>query len=80
MKGEYKELTDKNWDTTTYYLDKTKPVNYSEMDEEDLHYQQRFEQELNIFTTMVGATGHSVPFNKKYINKMKREYMKMQKH
>ena len=80
MKGEYKELTDKDWDTTTYYLDKTKPVNYSEMDEEDLHYQQRFEQELNIFTTMVGATGHSVPFNKKYINKMKREYMKLQKH
>ena len=80
MKGGYKELTDKDWDTTTYYLDKTKPVNYSEMDEEDLYYQQRFEQELNIFTTMIGVTGHSIPFNQKYINKMKREYMKMQKH
>ena len=78
MKNEYKELTDKDWDTTTYYLDKTQKVNYSEMDEEDLYYQQRFEQELNICTTMIGVTGHSIPFNQKYINKMKREYMKMQ--
>ena len=78
MKNEYKGLTGKEWDTTTYYLDKTQKVNYSEMDEEDLYWQQRFEQELNICTTMVGVTGHSIPFNQRYINKMKKEYMKMQ--
>jgi len=77
QKEEFKDLTDKDWTSTKYNKSSPLPVDYSEMDQKELHYQQRFEQRLDIMLSMVSSGSGDKSLSEKNMNKSVENFLKL---
>ena len=75
QKEKFKELNDKEWVSTTYTKKNPLPIDYSEMDQKELYYQQRFEQRLSIMLSMIGMGGNDTTLSEKNMNKSMADFM-----
>jgi len=75
QKEKFKELNDKEWVSTKYTPSASQPIDYSEMDQKELYYQQRFEQRLSIMLSMIGMGGNALTLSEKNINKSMADFM-----
>jgi septal ring factor EnvC (AmiA/AmiB activator) len=75
QKETFKELNDKEWESTTYTKKNPLPIDYSEMDQKELYYQQRFEQRLSIMLSMIGMGGKDNSLSEKNMNKSMADFM-----
>jgi len=78
QKETFKELNDKEWESTTYTKKNPLPIDYSEMEKKELYYQQRFEQRLSIMLSMIGMGGKDTTLSEKNMNKSMETFMKLQ--
>ena len=77
QKETFKELNDKEWESITYTKASPLPVDYSEMDQKELYYQQRFEQRLSIMLSMIGMGGKDNSLSEKNMNKSMADFMEL---
>jgi len=77
QKEKFKELNDKEWKSTKYTPSASRPIDYSEMDQKELYYQQRFEQRLSIMLSMVGMGGNALTLSEKNMNKSMADFMEL---
>jgi septal ring factor EnvC (AmiA/AmiB activator) len=75
QKEKFKELSDKDWKSTKYTTSASRPIDYSEMDQKELYYQQRFEQRLSIMLSMIGMGGKALTLSEKNVNKSMADFM-----
>jgi len=75
QKETFKELNDKEWESTTYAKKNPLPIDYSEMDQKELYYQQRFEQRLSIMLSMIGMENKDNSLSEKNMNKSMADFM-----
>jgi hypothetical protein len=77
QKEKFKDLTESEWTSTKYNKSIPLPVDYSVMDQREVHYQQRFEQRLGIMLSMVGSGSGNNSLSEKNMNKSVENFLKL---